>query len=70
MYMCVYKFEGQEYDVAVQARTHGEAQRRLRAIGLTGEVMGAFVGDALPAREPQPGRLARAWALLRRLKRP
>lgn len=45
---CSYEIDGKPFCLTIPARTHDEAQRRLRAIGMTGKVDGELMA-VIPA---------------------
>lgn len=55
-YVGTYRFEGEEWAIRLQARSHGEAQARLRSIGL-GRIDGELVAE-IPAGMGWLARLA------------
>lgn len=44
-YLAGYHFEGKKYGFDFKAASHEEAERHIRAIGLTGWIDGESVGD-------------------------
>lgn len=55
-----YRFEGQDWAFEIRARSHGEAQARVRQLGL-GRIDGELV-----ARVAMPGPIARLVQQMRR----
>jgi hypothetical protein len=55
-YTGTYRFDGEEWAIRLQARSHGEAQARLRSIGL-GRIDGELVAE-IPAGMGWLARLA------------
>lgn len=68
---CVdYKFGGKTWAITIEAKDEAEAGRRLRAIGMTGVVLGELVGT-VEMHRPKPASVGRVrWHLLRALLSP
>ncbi len=46
-FVCSYKLDGESWSLTISAKDFDDARRRVRAIGITGQVDGEQIGDPL-----------------------